>query len=302
MRGFRHALAATLLAGALLSAAPARAQAEGDHPLVKSYPGSQLAAREAEDFRTFRIVTGIDELEFRSIEVEGRLTRLRYASPAGRSVAEIFANYDQALRGAGLSELWRCADAECGPAFAAARWGRFNGTINLGKEAHYLAGSLATAGGQAYVAVAAAPREHQITIVEVKAMEEGLVKVDPDALGEELDIAGHVAIPGIFFETGKADIRPESAEALAAMAKILADRPSLSVWVVGHTDWTGGLALNMELSDARARAVAAALARGHGIAPARMEGRGVGPLSPKASNGTESGRAANRRVELVARP
>jgi outer membrane protein OmpA-like peptidoglycan-associated protein len=292
-----------LLAGALaLCASGALAQNPDDHPLVTSYPGSVLEDKAREDFAAYRVVTGLAGQDFVSQEVAGTLTRLRYSSPADRSEAEIFANYVQALEASGYRELWRCIDEECGPAFAAARWNRFNGTINLGNDAHYVAGSLATAGGEAYVVVAVAPRQHQITIVEVSAMEEGLVSVDPDALGDELDVYGHVAIPGVFFATGKAELTAESAAALAAMAQILGERPELSVWVVGHTDWTGGFDLNMSLSDARADAVVKALTDDYGIDARRLDGYGVGPLSPDASNGTDTGRTANRRVELVARP
>jgi outer membrane protein OmpA-like peptidoglycan-associated protein len=293
-----------LLSGAALAllVSTASAQNADDHPLVTSYPGSVLEEKAVEDFATYSVVTGLMGQDFLSTEVSGTLTRLRYSSPPDRSEAEIFANYVQALEAAGFRELWRCVDDGCGPAFASARWNRFNGTINLGNNAHYAAGSLQTAGGEAYVIVAVAPRQHQVTIVEVSAMEEGLVSVDPDALGDELDLYGHVAIPGVYFETGKAELTAESAAALAAMAQILHERPELSVWVVGHTDWTGTFELNMSLSDARADAVVRALADRFGIDARRLEGYGVGPLSPDASNGTDSGRTANRRVELVARP
>jgi OOP family OmpA-OmpF porin len=281
---------------------PILAQSPDDHPLVTGYPGSELDDKAVEDFATYQVVTGLAGQDFISQQVAGTLTRLRYQNPADRSTDEIFANYVEALKASGLRELWRCADDECGPAFAAARWGRFNGTINLGNDSRYIAGSLQTANGEAYVVVAVAPRQHQLTIVEVQAMDTGLVTVDPDALGDELDLYGHVAIPGVFFATGSAELTPESEPALAAMAQILGERPELAVWVVGHTDWTGTFELNMSLSDARAKSVVAVLVEQYGIDRDRLEGHGVGPLSPEASNGSDPGRTANRRVELVARP
>jgi OOP family OmpA-OmpF porin len=287
---------------ALVLAAPVLAQSPDDHRLVTSYPGSVLDEKTVEDFSRYEIVTGLADLDFVSEPVEGTLTRLRYKSPQDRSVDEIFANYAAALKAAGLREIWSCADPDCGPGWAGARWGRFNGTINLGADSRYIAGRLQTAEGEAVVVVAVAPRQHQVTIVEVKAMEAGLVTVDPDALGDELDLYGHVAIPGVYFDTGEATLTPESETALAAMAQILGERPSLKVWVVGHTDWTGGFDLNMSLSDARADAVVKALAERYGIDAGRLEGHGVGPLAPQASNGNDPGRTANRRVELVARP
>jgi outer membrane protein OmpA-like peptidoglycan-associated protein len=62
---------------------------------------------------------------------------------------------------------------------------------------------------------------------------------------------------------------------------------------------TGALDANLALSRARAEAVVQALVAGHGVAASRLEGHGVGPLAPVATNGTEKGRARNRRVELV---
>lgn len=287
-----------------LGAGPAIAQHPDDHPLVSSYPGSELQRKDVEDFARFPLITGVvGNDEFTAETIEGTLTRLTFSSPRDRSSEEIFQNYAQALTAAGLSELFRCAGEECGPAFASSRWNRFNQTINLGgRDARYLAGSMQTAGGLAYVAIAVSARDNQITVLEVQSMEAGLIKIDPDALGDELDLYGHVAIPGVFFETGSAALTAESAEALAAMQQILDARPQINVWVVGHTDWTGSFELNMGLSDARAKSVVAALVEDYGIAATRLIGHGVGPLSPSAGNGSDTGRTANRRVELVVRP
>ena len=103
----------------------------------------------------------------------------------------------------------------------------------------------------------------------------------------------------LFFDTGKADLKPESDAALAEVAKLLKADPALKVYVVGHTDNVASLELNTKLSQARADAVVQALVARHGVAAARLVGRGAGPLAPVASNDTEDGRARNRRVELV---
>jgi outer membrane protein OmpA-like peptidoglycan-associated protein len=284
--------------------APAVAAEVADHPLVTSYPGSEARNREAKDFDTYRLITGVkaDSLDFESTSVEGRLTRIEYGNPKGRSVAEIFANYEQALKDAGLTELFRCVDKECGPGYAGSRWNRFNGTINISGDARYLAGRLDVPEGQAYVAVAVARHQHQITVVEVKAMEEGLVSVNAEALGEDMDRYGHVAVPGIFFDTDKAVLKPQSDPALAEMAALLKGRPQLKVWIVGHTDGTGPFDHNLTLSKARAAAVAEALIQRFGIAAQRLGSHGVGPLAPVGSNTSDKGKAANRRVEIVARP
>ena len=114
-----------------------------------------------------------------------------------------------------------------------------------------------------------------------------------------LNSTGHVEVPGIFFDTAKADLKPESDPAIAEVAKLLKADASLKVYVVGHTDSVSTLEVNLKLSQARADAVVQALVTKHGIAAARLVGRGVGPLAPVASNDAEDGRARNRRVELV---
>ena len=86
---------------------------------------------------------------------------------------------------------------------------------------------------------------------------------------------------------------------MAEIAKLLKADPNLKVYVVGHTDNTASLDLNLKLSRERAEAVAQALVSGHGIDAGRLIGQGVGPLAPVASNDSEEGRAKNRRVELV---
>jgi outer membrane protein OmpA-like peptidoglycan-associated protein len=74
---------------------------------------------------------------------------------------------------------------------------------------------------------------------------------------------------------------------------------SLKIYVVGHTDMTGQLDYNMELSLRRAESVVEALVNTHGIAADRLKAQGAGPLCPVSTNNTEEGRKLNRRVELV---
>lgn len=125
------------------------------------------------------------------------------------------------------------------------------------------------------------------------------VVADAAALGQGLAATGHVTVEGIFFDTGKSEVKPESTPALEQVAKLLAGDASLKLWVVGHTDSVGKVEDNMKLSQARAEAVVKELTTKQGVAAARLKGYGVGPLAPVATNGTDDGRALNRRVELV---
>jgi OOP family OmpA-OmpF porin len=108
-------------------------------------------------------------------------------------------------------------------------------------------------------------------------------------------------IPGIYFDTGKSVLKPESPAAVAEIAKLLKADPALKVYAVGHTDNVASLDLNTKLSQDRAETLAQALVTKHGIAADRLVARGVGPLAPVANNDSEEGRAKNRRVELVKR-
>ena len=125
------------------------------------------------------------------------------------------------------------------------------------------------------------------------------VVADAASIKNDLKATGHVAVYGIYFDTGKAVLKPESTPALLEVTKLLAADPALKLWVVGHTDSVGAVDANMKLAQARAEAVVAALTTTHGVSAARLKGYGVGPLSPVASNDGEAGRAKNRRVELV---
>ncbi|MGI4886715.1 MAG: OmpA family protein [Janthinobacterium lividum] len=102
------------------------------------------------------------------------------------------------------------------------------------------------------------------------------------------------------FDTDKATLRPDAQPTLAEVLKLLEQSPGLRLAVQGHTDNAGTPAHNQQLSEARARAVVAALAQG-GTAPDRLLAAGFGQTRPVAPNATEAGRAQNRRVELVQR-
>lgn len=141
---------------------------------------------------------------------------------------------------------------------------------------------------------------YMLTIIEKQAMAQEVV-ANAELFKSGLHSSGHVEVPGIFFDSGKAEVKPESEAALGEIANLLKADPELKVYVVGHTDNVASLDLNVKLSQARAEAVVQALIGKHGIAAARLNGQGAGPLAPVASNSTEEGRAKNRRVELVKR-
>lgn len=101
----------------------------------------------------------------------------------------------------------------------------------------------------------------------------------------------------IEFELGSATLAPEGRAILDQMAAVLVKMPGKSVEIIGHTDNSGSRPSNIALSQARADAVKGYLVT-KGVAPRSMATMGVGPDQPIASNGTEDGRARNRRIEF----
>jgi outer membrane protein OmpA-like peptidoglycan-associated protein len=112
-----------------------------------------------------------------------------------------------------------------------------------------------------------------------------------------------IVLRGVHFDFNKSDIRPDSRPILNQAVEILQENPGVRISVEGYTDAIGSDAYNQQLSLRRADAVFRYLVN-HGIAPERMDVIGYGKRRPVADNGTETGRAQNRRVELhtVAEP
>ena len=104
----------------------------------------------------------------------------------------------------------------------------------------------------------------------------------------------------VLFETGSDHILPESHSLLDEVAGVLDEHPEVEhIRVEGHTDSQGKPDFNQNLSQKRAEAVRRYLIDNDGIDPARLEAEGFGDTRPIADNGTEEGRAQNRRVEFI---
>lgn len=105
----------------------------------------------------------------------------------------------------------------------------------------------------------------------------------------------------ITFDTDSSTTKPQFAEVLNSVGLVLKEYNKTYVDVIGHTDSTGGDTHNQALSERRANSVAAELAN-RGVIWERLVTRGMGPRYPIADNGTATGRAQNRRVEIAIIP
>jgi len=276
-----------------------------DHPLISRYPGSAIDGYSQKEFDEYELPLSkaADGKYAKTQHVEGKVTAIHYNAPSGRSALEIYRNYEAALQKAGFQTLFSCGPRLCGEPPPAGAYPLDDAFGNYSDQTRYLAAKLSRPQGDVYVALWVYDSSFDIkqflAIVESKPMESGLVSVSAEALGGDIRRNGHAAVYGIYFDTGKAEVKPESDAALKEIAHLLQEDPQLKLYVVGHTDNQGVLDMNLELSKRRADAVLTALTAKFGVAAARLHALGDGPSAPVASNDTEEGRSRNRRVELV---
>lgn len=291
-----------------------------DHPLLTRFTGASINAYDQAEYNEARLPNKPVAYNYNDmLTVEGRITRIGYTIPGGRSTLEVGRNYEQALAAGKFQMVFSCKGRECGDNFDSAVINsgrvipdkpRFKAGFGADEQRAYLA-KRSGQDGDTWVFVYVMTGSHGSgaeksetyvfeQVVEPKAMQTGQVQVlDAKSMQNALTAEGKVALYGIYFDTDKADLKPESKAELAEMAKLLNGDPKLRVYVVGHTDNQGQLARNLELSQRRAEAVVKALATDYKIPAARMTAKSVASLVPVASNADEAGRARNRRVELV---
>ena len=271
-----------------------------DHPLIKRYPGSSICGYRQKQFDEFDfpLAPPVDGKYPQTIHVEGRITGIRYRVPEDRSPLEISRNYESALKAAGAEVLFTCAAKACGNG----KTTDYIGQQELDWDFYVRraeAFKLPRPDGPVYVLLTFQEESTALIIAEVKPMASRQVDVNAEELKSSIDSSGRALVYGIYFDTAKTALKPESEPTLRQIAQLLSQNPALKLYVVGHTDDVGTLASNLELSKGRAQAVVNALKGPHKIAADRLLAYGVGPLAPVATNRTEAGRAKNRRVELV---
>jgi OmpA-OmpF porin, OOP family len=263
----------SILACGVATAADQDAKGSKDHPLLSRMPEFYIEGYKDTEFDSHKFI-GQDK---KPISIEGHKYYFLYRLNKG--VAEpgelkIRRNVQDALKKIGGKVVFD---------------DNFNkvSTIVLQKE-----------GKETWIEVRSYNNNYRLTIVEKEIMKQEVV-ANAEAMGNDINTTGHVSVYGIYFDTGKSEIKPESDAAISEIANLLKGNPGLKVLIVGHTDNVGERDYNMKLSKARADSVAKELISKYGIDSGRLAAYGVGPLAPVAANKTEEGRAKNRRVELV---
>jgi len=260
----------------LFAAAPSMAQKKDaanckDHPLLNRLPDYWIESCVQKQFDAYKFAVGKGQNT-----VEGQFWNIRYQPPPNLttkpSTLQVLRNVENAIKKVGGTVLATDSSKE---------------TLKLEND-----------GKELWVEVwADYTGKYILTVVEKAAMAQEL-SANADAFASGLKATGHIAVDGIYFDTGKAELKPESQKAVGEIVKLLKADGVLKVFVVGHTDNAGSVDSNMKLSADRAQSVVQALQKS-GIEAARLKSFGSGPYSPVASNDQETGRAKNRRVELV---
>lgn len=263
---------------------------------------------------------------------DGRVTRLWYEAAGSTTAAQLYDSHARALAAQGFQTLYDSArDSGTAPAkwvnflasfaperrdalptnrtarvFSAARpaslrTGTFqqdNTTVRLVAVDWPKSDEASKARQGAYIA---------IDIVEARVLREpppartgaGAAPAPADtAFAKDLS-DGRAALAGVRFVSGSASFEAGARAVLADVAAYLKAHLDERFYVVGHTDDSGELRANLELSRQRAQAVLELLVHDFGIAPERLSAHGVGPLAPVADNASRAGREKNRYVEIV---
>lgn len=242
-----------------------------DHPLFSRIPNYYIEKQTTKDFDRYTSPYLAKENVW-----EGKTTSTDYRVQEGSkelSFIQVVRNYENAVKHLGGKILY--------------------------SEERVLNAKITKGTGVTYVSVEAYNdgKIYTLYIVESKPMQDE-VTTDAAALNEGISATGKIAVYGIYFDTGKAVVKPESGPTISEIVKLLKQNARLKLFVVGHTDADGALESNIRLSSDRAAAVVKTLVE-QGIQATRLKSSGVGPYCPVESNRTAAGKARNRRVELV---
>ena len=277
-----------------------------DFPGVGRFAGSMITGYQMKDFDAAQMqAAGFkDGQPADARRLEGKITRIAYRTNPGPSILEVLRNFETQLTKIGFEKLLACDTDACGgiPFVEAIDALPVPQMWVDGFKYRYYAGRRTEGGRETYASVVVSENNReiyaQLTVAETRAIENKMV--DAAAMSKGLRETGRIALYGIYFDTDRAVLKPESRATLDQIAKLLAGEAQLNVFIVGHTDSQGPYAYNLDLSRRRAEAIAEELVKSYRIGAPRLRTAGVAHLAPVGSNGNEAGRALNRRVELVA--
>lgn len=309
-----------------------------DHPLVKRVTGSEIIWSKVAKFDEMTIA--LEKIEWdgekfkdsKKEVVEGARAILYYKLPGDVSTLEAVRQYQEDLKPAGFTTLFNAANDKLDDGYnrfvdqifpneAKAEQLESLHQFNHNEQRYAALKGTGKNGADVYITLYAfkigddsvgfdkLKESHgvkngstvvRVDILETKAMEARMTVVKAAEIEDAISKTGRIAIYGIYFDTDKAEIKPESADSLTEMANAVKAGKGRKFLIVGHTDNQGDLSHNQGLSQKRAAAVTSALTSRYGVSPDSVVPVGVGMAAPVAPNTDDNGRAKNRRVEIVA--
>lgn len=292
-----------------------------DHTIIPRYPQSEIKYYYQKKYNELDFPQGVKGGKPTNyVTAKGKHTSILYAGPKEISPLEIFRNYENALKEAGAKILFSCkgkyAPRGCddygnnyGLLFFNENYykKRHNNTdqyilLNGSDDQAFILGVFESDGVRTYVEIGIDGNTFnqqagiQVEVVEEQKMKQ---KITLSTLEKAMDKEGKIALYGILFETGSATLQSSSSTEIALLAEYLKKNKTKKIYIVGHTDNTGNLTQNKQLSEKRATAVKQALTTKFSIDTSRIITAGVGPLAPVSTNKTDAGRQKNRRVEII---
>jgi outer membrane protein OmpA-like peptidoglycan-associated protein len=304
-----------------------------DVAFLKRFQGAQLIGYVSRPYDKLSIFDSTrDTGPAHAFPVEGQVTRMLYHIGQGHSALEVLRNYEDLAKSAGLaqtSEIPCVSDFSFFPGtdFDQIPWGGqltdpfyLGGTnpTNEGPFCYFTARG--TTDGRPIALSVLVAEKHRflgstgadgkpiaykdgdvvvlVDLVAAKPVQDQMVTVKAADMADALASKGFIDLYGVYFDTDKTTLKPESDATLSEVASLLKIDRSLKLEVSGHTDNTGSPAHNTTLSQGRADAVVQALATKYGIDKARLVAKGYGDTKPVAPNTDDAGKAKNRRVEL----
>ena len=290
-----------------------------DNPLISRMDGAFIAFEKTVKWDNYILpVSKIIKVEGQNawekrLKLAGEVNRLQYTISKDNNASYVYANYMKALKEANWELLFSGnGEEELGNSSYEWQYTMFQEGLKqgdkFGNEYDFRGGNYAYITAKyeeadtSFYAMIYIVEKDDFTlitqdIIKVKNPDTGMVTAK--MLKEKIDHKGHLALDGIYFETGKATITGKSKAALKNIASFLNANKEKKFFIVGHTDNTGNFASNMTLSENRAKAVMQALINDYGVDAAQLQAYGVAGLCPVTSNATDEGKSRNRRVEIV---
>lgn len=290
-----------------------------DCELFSRFPGAVIEFYQESRFDRYSLlmskITWDEEQEknvAKTLDVEGRVIKIQYTVPVENNAYFLYKSYLDAMVEANHEILYKVfGEEEMGvnsPDFFYFYYEEINpvdaAITPFGEKDGYIASKYVDEEKTSYVSICVIedPEDWNFSlinldIIEVEPMETGLITAK--MMADNISLKGHVSIYGIYFDTGKSEVKPESKNALEEIADFLKSNPDDKYYIVGHTDNVGDYDSNSLLSENRAKEVVKILVNEFGVDPAQLEAHGVSSLAPVTSNKSDYGKVRNRRVELV---